>query len=216
LWKIETKHKNGKIRWIPTVTSSVKNDYTKPILITKSADRMTVLYEVNGKTVLRLYQSFHYNKATGKKITITNQPAKNYPGDGAFTLVNGVHNEKGLSRSKEILGWSGDDMEAVIDLGSSQSISNAIVHSLSSGGSWVYPPQYAEIFISQDEQNFSSVAKSETFEKTAGSNGVIKLSFAPVFARYVKIVARNLGTIPEGMRGAGNKAWLFVDEIEVN
>jgi hexosaminidase len=161
-------------------------------------------------------QKFFFSKATGKKITITNQPAKNYPGDGAFTLVNGVHNEKGLARSKEILGWSGDDMEAVIDLGSNQTISSAIVHSLSSGGSWVYPPQYAEVFISQDGQNFSSVSKSEKFEMTAGSNGVIKLSFAPVAARYVKIVAKNLGIIPTGMRGAGNKAWLFVDEIEVN
>jgi hexosaminidase len=130
--------------------------------------------------------------------------------------VNGIQNEKGLSRSKEILGWSGDDLEATIDLGSNQTISSAVIHSLSSGGSWVYPPQYAELLISQDGQTFHSAGKSETFEKGTGSNGSIKLSFAPVSTRYLKVIAKNLGIIPESMRGAGNKAWLFVDEIEVN
>ena len=34
--------------------------------------------------------------------------------------------------------------------------------------------------------------------------------------RFVKVLVKNLGTIPEGNSGAGNKPWLFVDEIEVN
>jgi hypothetical protein len=29
-------------------------------------------------------------------------------------------------------------------------------------------------------------------------------------------VVEHYGKIPEGMPGAGNAAWLFVDEIEVN
>jgi hexosaminidase len=35
-------------------------------------------------------------------------------------------------------------------------------------------------------------------------------------ARYVKVVVKNWGKIPDGNAGAGNKAWLFVDEIEIN
>ncbi len=189
--------------------------YTRPVVLKSNNYIRGRLYD-NKTEINSIYQKFHFNKATGKKITITNQPAKNYPGDGAFTLVNGVQNEKGLARSKEFLGWSGDDLEAVIDLGSSQTISSAIVHSLTSGGSWVYPPQYAELFISNDGQNFTSVGKSETFEKTTGSNGVVKLNFSPVQTRYVKVFAKNLGIIPEGKQGASNKAWLFADEIELN
>ena len=34
--------------------------------------------------------------------------------------------------------------------------------------------------------------------------------------RFVKVVVKNQGTIPEGSPGAGNKAWLFIDEIEIN
>jgi hexosaminidase len=216
LWKLESKSKNDKIFYASAQDSSTPA-YKDPIRITFSWQYSAILRD--DKNSLKgnwLRQKFFINKATGKKITISKEPSKNYPGDGAFTLVNGVQNEKGLSRSKEILGWSGDDLEATMDLGSSQTISSAVVHSLSSGGSWVYPPQYAELLISQDGQTFSSAGKSETFEKGAGSNGLIKLSFNPVSARYVKVIAKNLGIIPEGMRGAGNKAWLFVDEIEVN
>jgi hypothetical protein len=35
-------------------------------------------------------------------------------------------------------------------------------------------------------------------------------------ARYIKIKLGNYGSIPENYGGVGNKAWLFVDEIEVN
>jgi hexosaminidase len=35
-------------------------------------------------------------------------------------------------------------------------------------------------------------------------------------ARYVKIVAENIGICPKGHWGEGNPAWLFIDEIMVN
>jgi hexosaminidase len=160
--------------------------------------------------------SVHFNKATGKKITLTYPPSTKYPGDGAFTLVNGVQNDQGLARSSEFLGFEGPDCEALIDLGRVQTINTAVIHTLSSGGSWVYPPHYVEIFISPDGQSFTSAGKSEAFEATNGSNGIIKVSFTPAPARFIKVVVKNFGIIPSGMSGAGNGAWLFVDEIEVN
>jgi hexosaminidase len=162
-----------------------------------------------------LEQKFSLNKATGKKITLKAPPSQNYPGDGAFTLVNGVQNEKGLLRSKEVLGFSGDDLEAVIDLGTSQTISKVVVHSLNSGGSWVFPPEYAEALVSSDGKTFLPAGKSENFVVKAGVNGIITVSFAPVTGRFVKVLVKSIGIVPQAYRGAGNKAWLFVDEIEV-
>ena len=34
-------------------------------------------------------------------------------------------------------------------------------------------------------------------------------------ARYVRVRGRNIGTCPPWHKGAGSKAWLFVDEISV-
>jgi hexosaminidase len=33
--------------------------------------------------------------------------------------------------------------------------------------------------------------------------------------RYIKVLIKNYGIIPQGNPGAGSRAWLFVDEIEV-
>ena len=34
-------------------------------------------------------------------------------------------------------------------------------------------------------------------------------------ARYVKMVAKTIGTCPEGHVGAGQKAWIFCDELVI-
>ncbi len=44
----------------------------------------------------------------------------------------------------------------------------------------------------------------------------VGVSFAPVKTRYVRVLVKNYGKIPDGNPGAGNNAWLFVDEIEIN
>jgi len=214
LWKIETNHPTAEIRWIPSKYSSALFPYSQPVLVTESGEKTATLH-VGNKIVSVLSQSFHFSKATGKKITLSTPPSSKYPGDGAFTLVNGVQNEKGLERSSECLGFEGPDCEAVIDLGSTQAINSAVIHTLNSGGSWVYPPKYVEVFTSQDGTSFNSVGKSEKFEPTNGLNGVVSINLTPVTSRYVKVVVKNFGLIPSGMSGAGNNAWLFVDEIEV-
>jgi hypothetical protein len=38
----------------------------------------------------------------------------------------------------------------------------------------------------------------------------------PTTARYIRIEAKNVGICPPWHKGSGGKAWLFVDEVEVN
>jgi hexosaminidase len=216
LWKLESPNKGNKIIYIGAFADARTEEYTQPINVQSKGYSATV-QDKNGNLMGKwVSQNFSFNKATGKKITLTTPPSDKYPGDGAFTLVNGVQNEKGLERSSECLGFEGPDCEAVIDLGSAQSINSAIIHTLNSGGSWVYPPKYVEVFTSADGTSFSSAGKSEKFESTNGLNGVVKVNFTPVSTRYIKVFVKNFGLIPSGMSGAGNNAWLFVDEIEIN
>ncbi|MGZ8538624.1 MAG: beta-N-acetylhexosaminidase [Flavisolibacter sp.] len=94
--------------------------YQKPIVIRRSSqyNASLLMKKEDGKQLecCTLQQKFHINKATGKKIKLTTQPASNYPGNtGAFGLINGTISEKGFN-SPEWLGWLASDMEAVIDL----------------------------------------------------------------------------------------------------
>lgn len=168
----------------------------------------------NRKKILsQIEQRFHFNKATGKKITLEKQASKSYPGDGAFTLVNGVQNEKGLARSKEFLGFSGEDCIATIDLGKEENISFVKVHYLHQPGSWIHQPSAVSISVSNDGISFSPVAISNPIIAT---NEAINEFLQPANARFIKVHISNFGTIPSGNPGAGSKAWLFVDEIEIN
>jgi hexosaminidase len=165
-----------------------------------------------------LIQKFFINKATGTRITITTPPAPNYPGDGAFTLVNGVQNEKGLLRSREFLGFSGTDCEALIDLGRAQQINNVKAHVFEQTPSWIYRPKFFQVLISPDNNIYTEMGITDVvqFNDATNRNAVMTVQQKSVAARYIKVKLGNYGIVPEGSPGAGNKTWLFVDEIEVN
>ncbi|WP_407520358.1 beta-N-acetylhexosaminidase [Lacibacter sp. MH-610] len=160
-----------------------------------------------------IFQTFTFSKSTGQKITLTNPPSNSYPGDGAFTLVNGIINEKGRERAHEILGFSGTDCEAVIDLGKEDTISNVTAHIFSQPSSWIWPPSSFTVQTSADGINFNAIV--DVGPPVLNENKV-QLNFAVQITRFVKVFIKNKGIIPEGHPGAGNKAWLFVSEVQVN
>jgi hexosaminidase len=227
-WKLESKNKNDKIVYTPQAMDSNMPEYESPIriffsgqyvagYIKRSSDSKSIL---NDRVYNQITQKISFNKATGKKISLANPPSNNYPGDGAFTLVNGVQNEKGLAKSDEFIGFNGTDLDATIDLGAATTIKEVRLHTFSKQNSWIYHPAQngITVMISDDGINFTTPEnKVETVETS--SNGVSKIWFSashtPVTTRYIKVIAKNFGTIPVGKPGAGEKAWLFVDEIEV-
>jgi hexosaminidase len=225
LWKLETKNPAAEIKTVShfagrpyelKFNEGIK--YTSPIPV-KSTQLVAAISLVNGKAISNpVSQNILFNKATGKKITLTTQPSNTYKGDGVFTLVNGIQNEKGLPKSKEFLGFSGTDCEAVIDLGKDEKISKVIVHCLRETGSWIYRPLTVEVFISSNGTDFTSAGLTDDFiiKTKALETGTMKVEFPGKNSRYVKVVVKNWGLIPDGNPGAGNKAWLFVDEIEIN
>jgi hexosaminidase len=221
LWKVESNNKNGEIKWIPSFVSSVMADYNKPILIKGSVDRMSVvLLGDNNKWLSSVMQSFSFNKATGKKISIVTEPSQSYPGSGAFTLVDGVQNEKGMSKSSEFLGFNGTDLDATIDLGKEMDVSNIIVHILKQPGSWIYLPKQVEVtYLTFIDTNI--ITRHPPLETvTVNVNPDEEINKIEIkkekSCRYIQVKAKNYGIIPQGQPGAGNPAWLFVDEIEVN
>ncbi|MCU7550198.1 family 20 glycosylhydrolase [Chitinophagaceae bacterium LB-8] len=213
LVKFESKDKTGKLMYRIAGKSAAKN-YTTPFVI-NATSHITGIYYKNGKLLDSVTIPLQFNKATGKKVTLNEPPSKNYPGDGAFTLTDGIINDKGLNRSREFIGYNGNDISATIDLGTAQKIDTIVVHSLYSAGSWIYPPQSIDVSISTDGKSFKKAGSSDAFIKMNGGNGKLMVTILPTSARYIQVDIKNLGKIPEGKAGAGEKAWLFLDEIEI-
>jgi len=218
-WKITSKNKNDALRL----------SYTGPlrILLESEGNGSVIIpvtqqgtYKAVSKTSgVTIAQNFKLNKASGKKITLVTAPAKNYPGDGAFTLVNGVQNEKGTAKSSEFLGFLGKDLDATIDLGQLTDIKKVTLHVLGQPGSWIYLPANVEVqyIMSLDSGKANILAPT----KMAGvdvsqQTGNVKIEIPGSYnCRYIRVIAKNFGSIPSGNPGAGTPAWLFVDEIEV-
>ncbi len=220
LWKIESKNKNGTIKIIPSILSSSMYNYEKPVLVKESVKGIAAqLLTTDGKSLSTITQSFFFNKATGKKITIVNPPSVSYPGDGAFTLVNGVQNEKGLSKSNEFLGFLGTDLDVTIDLGAITQVKKVILHTLGQPGSWIYQPAKVDVqyLMSLDTDNNAIMAPLKMASvDVQQQTGNLKIEIpANNSCRYIRVIAHNFGTIPSGNPGAGTPAWLFADEIEV-
>ena len=215
LWKLETKIKDATLRYTAGDGKNNAAPYTAPVKINASGVYTGILMS-KGAVISNTVQKFSVNKATGKTITLNAAPAKNWPGNGgAFGLVNGALSDKGIS-SSEWLGWQGKDIEAVIDLGSVQSVSSVNCHLLEQQGSWIYLPASIEAFVSADGSNYNSLGSTSQYTATDMSMFNATVKTAAVKARYAKIVAKNYGTIPGGQAGAGNPAWLFIDEIQVD
>ena len=216
LWKLETKNKQGKVVYISSANDNATITYTEPIKITIDNTYKAMIVDRGNKAQNTIEQQFHFNKATGKKITLTSEPSRTYQADGAFTLVNGVQNVKGMGNRKEFLGFSGTDCEAVIDLGSTQQINNVKAHVLEVISNWIWRPKSMQVSISTDGTTFTDMGSTDKFEPGGPNGNGIMTVQQTASARYIKIKLVNYGTIPENYVGVGNKAWLFVDELEVN
>jgi hexosaminidase len=184
--------------------------YAGPLAIDKS--KQIKYIDRNAKNSIIQSQQFELSKASGKPITLIHPPDERYGEGGALGLVNGILADENLSGGRW-LGWWGTDLDATIDLGSSQSIAQVELGLLRMENSWIYLPQYIEISTSGDGQKFETIAKKNSQDYSSG--GRVKIDFKPSNARYVKVFAKNFGTIPNGKEGEGNKSWLFVDEILV-
>lgn len=210
--KLDAKQDLGKLVYSIKGKQS-ETEYTSPLLL-KESSHVRAMYYKDNKLVDSLTIRLNINKATGKKISLKEQPSDYFPGNGAFTLVDGILNDKG-GRTHESIGFSGSDVEATIDLGTAQQISSVVVHALNSGGTYVYPPKAVEVYGSADGNNFKPLGTENAVTKVEGPKAILKMDFSPVNTRFVKVVVRNQQTVPEGKQGEGEKTWLFLDEIQV-
>ncbi|MBO3699920.1 sialate O-acetylesterase [Roseivirga sp. E12] len=156
------------------------------------------------------------SKATKGKISITHKPSDKYRAKGARSLIDQKPGSKYFD-DESWLGFEETDLAATIDLGSSQRLENISIGLLQDVGVWIFFPEYVEISWSEDGKSFNKPQRME--------HGVSQREFGQLMkrlrlekkiqARYIKVYAKNVGKCPDWHVGAGEKAWLFVDEITV-
>ena len=140
-----------------------------------------------------------------------------WPGTKELTLIDNFRGD--YFASKYWQGWEVKDMEVVIDLMESKEIASVSAGFLQSTGSWILFPEFIEVSLSENGEEFTYAGKAETpeeWETMPQNKDDLTVTFPTTRARYVRVFAKNMKYLPEWHMFAGSKAWIFVDEITIN
>ena len=154
--------------------------------------------------------------AVGRPLSLTPAFSPKYPADGATTLVDGLHGP--IDHSFAWLGWEGEDLEAVVDLGAQTSVHRVSVDFLQSVGSWIWLPLRLDVDLSIDGDVWEPAgvvqATADEHQEPVFTE-TYAVEFAPRATRYVRVRAASRRICPDWHIGVGGPAWIFADELVV-
>jgi alpha-L-fucosidase len=189
--------------------------YTGPIRLTNSSTLKAVAVfrgELSPEpTVAQFIKCMKVKEAAFEKPY-----SDKYPGQGDATIINGRRGTLDF-HDGEWLGFNGDDVVLTLDLGGIRSIKKITAGFLQEQGAWIFLPSEVKFFVSGDGVNWTSAGElKKPIEQT--ERVVVKdltCVIGNAKSRFVRIAAKNIGVCPSWHPGAGDKAWLFVDEVIV-
>ena len=157
------------------------------------------------------------NLASGKNVELLTIPKK-YAGEDPLALTDGALG--GNSFYSNWLGFEGNDLEAVLDLGELKEISSINTAFLQVTNHIVFFPEKVSYYYSEDNKNFEKldiVYSSNPLGPGSKVNDIeyFNINFPPVNARYIKIHGQNIKQAPEWHNASGLPAWIFCDEVIV-
>jgi predicted alpha-1,2-mannosidase len=150
-------------------------------------------------------------------VKIDSKYNRQYTGGGDEGLIDGIRGTKNFA-SGEWQGYQGQDFVATIDLQKKTIVREVGGSFLQVAGSWIWLPTQIVFEASDDGVTFTKVAGLETHADVHDMEARKQeylFSINPVYSRYIRIHAYNLGKIPAWHPGAGSDAFIFVDEIIV-
>ncbi|HNR20709.1 MAG TPA: glycoside hydrolase family 20 protein [Bacteroidia bacterium] len=191
---------------------SLKSElYKSPVAINSTSSFKAALFR-NGEKGNTLTKKYTIHHATGLPYSLTNN-WKQYDGGTTYGLTDGIIGE--FKKYNTWVGFSGKDLEAVIDLKKAQAIKKISINFYDFNAAWIFLPQYVEILGSSDGVNFTPL-KKENINKGSEVNSIVNFSAAlNADLRFLKVFAKSIGKCPNGTQCDGQDAWLFVDEVVV-
>jgi hexosaminidase len=197
-------------------TASSKR-YTGALDINRSCTFKAVSIRPTGETNV-ITQDFSFNKASLCPITIKAQPVEKYAYNGAQTLNDGMIGNENYASGRWLGFNDGNDLDATIDLGSTQTISRLTTHSIINIPAFIMDASNITISVSNDNVTYNEVYNKDIPADTDLNKIQLvthECTFNPVAARYIRVLVKSSKALPAGHYSAGKPAFLFVDELAV-
>ena len=191
--------------------------YKNPINITTESQLKTYA-ALNGIKSDTLKTNF-YKINSNISIQLETEYANQYNAGGNNALIDGIRGSKDY-RTGAWQGYQDTDLIAIIDLGSIQAFETVELSFLQDQRSWIFFPTEVKCYVAP-EKIFSKNIPAQIITAEVPSSEIeiktIRFNTEGQRSRYIKIVAKNLGDLPNWHLGSpyNGKAWIFIDEITI-
>lgn len=189
--------------------------YGNPITIDKNFEINAVSY-IEGKGYSKVVKATFHKIPEGRKVSIKHPYNSSYTGGGELGLIDMIKGNESF-RTGAWQGYEQVDFDAVVDLGKEQTIKGISTSFLQNPGSWIFLPESVEYYISKDGEIYQKVfeEKNKITEKSKPEIKEFNINLSDISARYIRVLAKNMGICPDWHFAAGGKAWIFIDEITI-
>ncbi|HMP28631.1 MAG TPA: family 20 glycosylhydrolase, partial [Saprospiraceae bacterium] len=158
--------------------------------------------------------TFDLHKGTTSKVTLEDMPSEQYSRNGILSLINGVNGSSQKFNDGEWLGFEGTNCNITFELVREETIQSIELRFFNGETQWIHLPKEVRILVSTDGEIFQDVYLENKIS-SLGKISELNIDMKNIMVKYIKILITNYGIIEEGKPGAGNKAWLFVDEVKI-
>ena len=190
--------------------------YTGPVGVTGGTTIKAIVERDNMNT--RLYsQTFCENAAMGRPVTLLTEPQGRYTFGAPDSFVDGLRGSREFG-SGSWSGWYETPMGAVIDMGGETRYSSVALGTLVDKGNDIFPPVNVIVSTSGNGTDFTEAGRvSIDVPGEKDPDGIVDytVSFPETAARYIKITAETVTSMPAWHARGGAPGFLFVDEIIV-
>ncbi len=215
---IQSLNKGDKLFYSIAEGDSIKkmSEYKEAFMLHQNST-VTAFAVMKNKKSGTVKANFYKLPHPERKINYVTPYSNQYTAGGDLGLIDGIRGDENW-RKGNWQGFHKENMELVIDLGSSKTISTVTAGFLKDSRAWIFLPTEVQVFTSTDGKNYVQAA-SQKVEQDEKSEEVItksiSLSFKPVQTQYIKIKSINYGKLPEWHLGIeyDGYAWIFCDEI---
>jgi hypothetical protein len=221
--KIELKSQNlnDKIyfrinNYVETLEKKSFELYNQPFDIQQNAT--ISCYVLNNNSQSNTISAQFFKKPNNYTINIKSKCNPQYHAGGDEGLLDGILGTENW-RKGEWQGYQSQDFEAVVDLQEVKNINEISARFLQDQRSWILMPTQVEYYISDDNVNFTYFGSvTNTLDPKVEENTILNFTANEAKskkARYVKVIAKNFGKLPQWHQGFGGDAFIFIDEITI-
>lgn len=190
--------------------------YSKPFEISQTSTVEAYVKTNEGQS--NTISATFFKKPNNYSINIKSVYNPQYHAGGSEGLLDGILGTENW-RKGDWQGYQSQDFEAVVDLKEVKNINEISSRFLQEQRSWILMPTKVDYYISDDNLNFTYFGTvSNTLDPKLEENTILNFTSNESKgkkARYVKVIAKNFGKLPEWHQGAGGDAFIFIDEITI-